>query len=75
MVENQTGKKVKCLRTDNGLEFCNKAFDALCKESGIKRHRTCSYTPQQNGVSERMNLTIMNKVRCMLAETGFGKQF
>ena len=75
LVETQTGKKVKCLRTDNGLEFCNKAFDGLCKEAGIKRHKTCSYTPQQNGVSERMNLTIMNKVRCMLAETGFGKQF
>lgn len=75
LVENQTGKRVKCLRTDNGLEFCNKAFDELCKNSGIKRHKTCAYTPQQNGVAERMNRTIMNKVRSMLAETGFGKQF
>ena len=75
LVENQTRKRVKCLRTDNGLEFCNKAFDGLCKSSGIKRHNTCSYTPQQNGAAERMNKTIMNKVRSMLAETGFGKQF
>lgn len=45
-VENQTGKRIKCLRTDNGLEFCNNQFDGLCKESGIKRHMTCTYTPQ-----------------------------
>ena len=74
-VENQIGKKIKCLRTDNGLEFCNKQFDKLCKDSGIKRHKTCHYTPQQNGVSERMNRTIMEKVRCMLAEAGLGQDF
>ncbi|CAA7059578.1 unnamed protein product [Microthlaspi erraticum] len=62
-VESHTEKKIKCLRTDNGLEFCNTLFDDLCRKSGIKRHRTCTYTPQQNGVSERMNRTIMDKVR------------
>ena len=66
-VETETGKKVKCLRMDNGLEFCNTQMDTLCKKAGIKRHRTCVYTPQQNGVSERMNRTIMEKVRCMLS--------
>ena len=75
MVENQTGKKVRCLRTDNGLKFCNNMFDNFCKDSGIKRHRTCTYTPQQNGVSERMNRTIMDKVRCMLAESGLEEKF
>lgn len=75
LVENQTEKKVKYLRTDNGLEFCNNRFDDLYKKSGIKRHKTCAYTPQQNGVSERMNRTIMDKVRCMLSETGFEKKF
>ncbi|CAA7036546.1 unnamed protein product [Microthlaspi erraticum] len=74
-VENHTEKKIKCLRTDNGLEFCNHLFDELCQSSGIKRHRTCTYTPQQNGVSERMNRTIMDKVRSMLAETGLGQEF
>lgn len=69
-VENQTKKSIKCLRTDNGLEYCNSQFDTLCKEAGIKRHKTCTYTPQQNGVSERMNRTIMEKVRCMLSESG-----
>lgn len=70
LVENQTGRKIKCLRTDNGLEFCNRQMDSLCRESGIKRHKTCSYTPQQNGISERMNRSIMDKVRAMLVETG-----
>ncbi|WZZ72276.1 hypothetical protein YC2023_083646 [Brassica napus] len=74
-VETKTEKKVKCLRTDNGLEFCNKQFDDYCKKARIKRHITCTYTPQQNGVSERMNRTIMDKVRCMLAESGLDQSF
>lgn len=74
-VEAQTKKRIRYLRTDNGLEFCNSQFDNLCKESGIIRHKTCTYTPQQNGVSERMNRTIMDKMRCMLAETGLEQEF
>lgn len=75
LVENQTQRRLKCLRTDNGLEFCNNAFDKICKDTGVKRHKTCPYTPQQNGVSERMNRTIMDKVRSMLHETGLGAEF
>lgn len=75
LVENQVNKKVKCLRTDNGLEFCNSAFDGFCKQHGIERHRTCAYTPQQNGVAERMNRTIMEKVRCLLNESGLEENF
>lgn len=74
-VENQTSKKVKCLRTENGLEYCNIKFDEFCKGAGIKRHRICVYTPQQNGVSERMNRTIMERVRCMLEESGMEESF
>lgn len=47
LVENQTYKKNKCLRTDNGSEFCNVLMDKMYKYSGIKRHKTCAYTPQQ----------------------------
>ncbi|GJR19344.1 retrovirus-related pol polyprotein from transposon TNT 1-94 [Tanacetum coccineum] len=63
LVENQTGRKLKKLRTDNGLEFCNQEFNNLCKESGIARHLTVAGTPQQNGLAERMNRTLLNKVR------------
>lgn len=75
LVENQVEKKVKCLRTDNGLEFCNTKFDDYCKVNGIERNRTCVYTPQLNGVAERMNRTIMEKVRCMLDESGLEERF
>ena len=75
LVENQVDKKVMCLRTDNGLEFCNNAFNVFCKKNGIERHRTCAYTPQQNGVAERMNRTIMEKVRCLLDESGLEEKF
>ncbi|GJZ22327.1 retrovirus-related pol polyprotein from transposon TNT 1-94 [Tanacetum coccineum] len=50
LVENQTGRTVKKLRTDNGLEFCNREFEQLCIESGIARHLTVAGTPQQNGL-------------------------
>ncbi|CAA7059283.1 unnamed protein product [Microthlaspi erraticum] len=75
LVENQISKKLKVLRTDNGLKFCNSRFDEYCKRHGIERHRTCTYTPQQNGVAERMNRTVMEKVRCMLDESGLGEAF
>ncbi|CAA7062683.1 unnamed protein product [Microthlaspi erraticum] len=75
LVENQCEKKVKTLRTDNGLEFCNKMFDGFCESRGIQRHHTCAYTPQQNGVAERMNRTLMEKVRTMLSDSGLPKKF
>ena len=69
-MENQICMKIKSLRADNGLEFCNQKFDQLCKEAGIRRHKTWLYTPQQNGISERMNMTTIEKVTSMLTETG-----
>ncbi|TXG70632.1 hypothetical protein EZV62_005567 [Acer yangbiense] len=61
LVENQTSKKVKVLRTDNGLKFCKEEFNKFCCDHGIERHRTVRYTPQQNGVVERMKMTILDK--------------
>ncbi|KAH9679155.1 hypothetical protein KPL71_026007 [Citrus sinensis] len=66
LVETQTNRKVKRLRTDNGLEFCNKDFDDFCTKHGMVRHKTVRHTPQQNGLAERMNRTLIDKVRCML---------
>ena len=75
LVENQVNKKVRCLTTDNGLEFYNVAFDDICKQQGIERHSTCAYTSQQNGVAERMNRTVMEKVRCLLNDSGLEEKF
>ncbi|KZV37190.1 hypothetical protein F511_15110 [Dorcoceras hygrometricum] len=73
--EKHTGLKVKTLRTDNGLEFCSREFDEYCKGSGIARHLTVPGTLQQNGVAERMNRTLLERVRCMLSHSGLSKGF
>nr|GEY29854.1 zinc finger, CCHC-type [Tanacetum cinerariifolium] len=72
---NQTGRTVKKLRTNNGLEFCNREFKQLCIDSGIARHLTVVGTPQQNGLAKRMNRTLMDKVRCLLIQSGLPKTF
>ncbi|GKE13525.1 retrovirus-related pol polyprotein from transposon TNT 1-94 [Tanacetum coccineum] len=75
MVEKRTGKQVKTLRTDNGLEFWNAPFDNFCKKEGIVRHNTLRHTPQQNGVAERMNQTLMACARYMRIFASLSKQF
>ena len=74
-VENQTGRKIKVLRTDNGREYKSDPFLKVCEDCGIHRHFTIRRTPQQNGVSERMNKTLVENVRCMLSNVGLGKNF
>ena len=74
-VENQTGRKIKVFRTDNGGEYKSDLFLEVCEDCGIQRHFTVRRTPQQNGVSERMNKTLVEKVRCMLSNAGLGKNF
>nr|GEU78596.1 hypothetical protein [Tanacetum cinerariifolium] len=75
LVDNQIGRTVKKLRTNNGLKFCNWKFEQLCIESEIARHLTIVGTPQQNGIAEHMNRTLMNKVRCLLIQSGLPKTF
>ena len=75
MIETQTGRKIKRLRSDNGTEYTNDPFMRVCEDEGIVRHFTVRKTPQQNGVAERMNRTLLEKVRCMLSNAGLGKQF
>jgi len=75
LLENQTRKKIKRLRTDNGLEFCNHQFDEFCKAKGIARHKTVVITPQQNGVAERMNRTLLERARCIFFNVSLGKEF
>ena len=72
-MENQTGLRVKAVRTDNGSEYLNAVLGDFYKEKGIKHERTVPYTPQQNGKAERLNRTLMEKVRAMLADSGLPK--
>ncbi|KAH9704361.1 Integrase catalytic domain-containing protein [Citrus sinensis] len=75
LMENQRRKKVKRLKTDNGLEYCSNEFDEFCKRLGIARHKTVRHTPQQNGLAERLNRTLIEKVRCMLLSSNLFKFF
>ena len=59
LVENLPEKKIKIMRLDNGGEFTSNEFNDFCKEVGIKRELTIPYNPQQNGVAERKNRSIM----------------
>uniref|UniRef100_A0A803PDC4 Integrase catalytic domain-containing protein n=1 Tax=Cannabis sativa TaxID=3483 RepID=A0A803PDC4_CANSA len=55
MIENQTGRKVKWLRIDNGMEYYSDEFNVIYKKEGIEKHKTMRKTPQQNGPVERFN--------------------
>lgn len=68
LVEKGTENRVKALRTDRGGEFCSNRFKAYCEDAGIQRHYTAPYTPQQNGVVERRNRTVVSMARSLLKE-------
>lgn len=74
-VENETEAKIKILRTDNGTEYINKNFEAFCAKYGIIHQKSAPYSPQQNGVAERYNRTIVEKIRCLLFDAKLSKQF
>ncbi|MCO5581903.1 hypothetical protein L7F22_035792 [Adiantum nelumboides] len=66
MVENETGCKIQTLRTDRGGEYMSGAFKDFLGKKGIKHQCTMPYRPQQNGVAERKNRSLMDMARCML---------
>jgi len=55
LVENQTGRKIKNLKIDNGLEFCELDFNEFYAIQGIARHKTLVGKPQQNCITKRIN--------------------
>lgn len=68
LIKNQFEFEIKRLRSDNGGEYTSIAFEDYCRESGIIHEKTVPYTPQQNGVSERKNRTIIDTFRSMLLD-------
>ncbi|KAG8478378.1 hypothetical protein CXB51_028202 [Gossypium anomalum] len=66
LVENQSGCKIKALRLDNGAEYLSKKFQKLCEQVGIHHQLTTVYIPQQNGVCERKNRTVLDMARSCL---------
>ncbi|GJR22298.1 ribonuclease H-like domain-containing protein [Tanacetum coccineum] len=68
-LENQLNHNVKIIRCDNGTEFKNHAMNEFCAKKGIKREFSVARTPQQNGVAERKNMTLIEATRTMLADS------
>ncbi|GJT06156.1 putative ribonuclease H-like domain-containing protein [Tanacetum coccineum] len=68
-IENLVDKKVKIIRCDNGTEFKNRVMSEFCEKKGIKREFSVARTPQQNGVAERRNRTLIEAARTMLADS------
>ncbi|CAA0357000.1 unnamed protein product [Arabidopsis thaliana] len=66
LVEKECETRIQTFRTDRGGEFCSHEFNLFCEEAGIKRHLAAPYTPQQNGVVERRNRTLMEMTRSIL---------
>ena len=70
LLETQTGGKVVAVRTDRGGEYVNQELSAWFGERGVQHQLTAPYTPQQNGRAERLNRTLMERVRAMLLGAG-----
>ena len=66
LVENQTGRKIQVLRSNNGGEYTSKEFLDYCAVAGMKKELIVPYNPQQNGVVERKNRTIVGAARAMI---------
>ena len=70
LVEKESGKKVKALRSDNGGEYISGEFKYFCSKEGIRRELIAPHNPQQNGVAERKKKMIVGTARAMLLDQG-----
>jgi transposase InsO family protein len=74
-VETQTHKKIKILQLDNGGEYKSNNFHIFCQDHGITRQFTSPYGPQQNGVTERKNKTLVGVVPTMFLHSNLPKSY
>ena len=68
-MEKSSARKIKTLHSDNGGEYTSTKFTSYLTKEGIKHELTTPYTPQQNGVAERLNRTLIEGVRTVLADS------
>jgi transposase InsO family protein len=73
--QNEFDAKVKKIKSDNGTEFKNTQVEDFLDEEGIKHEFSAPYTPQQNGVAERKNCTLIEMERTMLGEYNTSDRF
>ena len=75
VVEKGSGRKLRVLRTDNSREFTAVEFAVYCVDEGSQRHFTAPYSPQQNGVVERRNQTVVAMARALLKQRGMPAKY
>ena len=73
--EAESGKKLRVLRTDRGGEFTSVEFATYCADQGVGQHHTAPYSPQQNGVVEQQNQTVVGMARSMMKAKGMPAKF
>jgi hypothetical protein len=73
MLEKQSGWPLLVVRTDNGSEYINSTLATFFKEKGVIHQTTVRYTPEQNGKAERLNRTLLDRVRAMLEDSKLPK--
>ena len=66
---------IKALRSDRSGEYMSKEFKQFLNESGIRSESKAAYSPQQNGVSERLNRTLVEAVKSMISHAGLSKAY
>ena len=69
-VENELPHVLRAIHSDNGTELKNPRFDTFCSDQGLEHQYSSPYTPQQNGVVERKNRTLVEMARSMLDGIG-----
>ena len=72
-MKTQTGRKPKIFRSDRGKEYLCEKFQSYLRKEGICFQCTVGYAPEQNGIAERMNRTLVEACRSMLSESGLPK--
>ena len=73
-LETLSGSRVRTVRTDGGGEYVNNELDGYFRSKGIRHQQTVRYTPEQNGAAERLNRTLMERVRAMLEDSQLSDQ-
>lgn len=74
-VDDLSRRKIKYLRSNNGIKYIDFNFQKMCAQHNIYRHFLVRKTPQQNCVVERMNMPLSEREKCLWLNVGFSKGF
>ncbi|CAJ2637748.1 unnamed protein product [Trifolium pratense] len=75
LIEKESEKSIKILRTDGGGEYTSREFENFCTNQGITQEVTAPYTPQHNGLAERRNRTLLDMARSMIKQKNLPHMF